>query len=46
MLYRFRRPMQESLKLFVKGVEKMVFIMIILMFAWSLSDLCTQLHTG
>ena len=39
-------PMQKSLNLFVRGVEKMVFIMIILMFAWSLSDLCTQLGTG
>ena len=39
-------PMQKSLTLFVRGVEKMVFIMIILMFAWSLSDLCTQLGTG
>ena len=46
MRFLSRRPMQESLMLFVKGIEKMVFIMIILMFAWSLSDLCTQLHTG
>ncbi len=46
MRFLTRRPMQESLSLFVKGVEKMVFIMFILMFAWSLSDLCTQLHTG
>ncbi len=46
MRFLSRRPLQESLKLFVKGVEKMVFIMFILMFAWSLSDLCTQLHTG
>ena len=46
MRFLSRRPMQESLKLFIKGVEKMVFIMFILMFAWSLSDLCTQLHTG
>ena len=41
-----RYPMQKSLNLFVRGVEKMVFIMIILMFAWSLSDLCTQLGTS
>ena len=41
-----RYPMQKSLNLFVRGVEKMVFIMIILMFAWSLSALCTQLGTG
>ncbi len=46
MRFRFHRPMQESLNLFVQGIEKMVYIMIILMFAWSLSDLCTQLHTG
>ncbi len=38
--------LQKSLKLFVKGIEKMVFIMIILMFAWSLSDICVRLQTA
>ena len=44
--FHSHHPMKKSLNLFVRGIEKMVFIMIILMFAWSLSDLCTQLHTG
>ena len=48
LVWRFlsHHPLQKSLNLFVQGIEKMVFIMIILMFAWSLSNLCTQLGTG
>ena len=42
--YRLKYPLKESLNTFIQGAEKMVFIMIILVFAWSLSDLCKQLN--
>ena len=37
---------KESINLFVRGMEKLVFICFVLVLAWTLSSLCKELHTG
>ncbi len=37
---------KESINLFVRGMEKLVFICFVLVLAWTLSSLCRELHTG
>ncbi len=36
----------DSLTLFFKGMEKLVYICSILVLAWTLSSICKELHTG
>jgi Na+/H+ antiporter NhaC len=40
------RSMMESLRIFVKGSESMIFIFFILILAWTLSSICKELHAG
>lgn len=46
MKHRQKLAYNESLKQFVTGMEKLVFICFILVLAWSLSSICKELHTG
>ncbi len=36
----------RSINHFVRGMEKLVFICLVLVLAWSLSSICKELHTG
>ncbi|HPF45440.1 MAG: L-lactate permease [Alphaproteobacteria bacterium] len=36
----------DSLNIFVRGMQKLVFICFVLVLAWTLSSLCRDLHTG
>ncbi|MBL4603650.1 MAG: hypothetical protein JKY84_12960, partial [Emcibacteraceae bacterium] len=36
----------ESLNIYVQGMQKLVFICLVLVFAWTLSSLCRELQTG
>ncbi|MCC3861290.1 Na+/H+ antiporter NhaC family protein [Pseudemcibacter aquimaris] len=36
----------ESLNIFVQGMQKMVFICIVLLLAWTLSSICSEMKTG
>ncbi len=37
---------RESFRAFLRGMGNMVFIVLILLLAWSLGDVCQMLHTG
>jgi len=39
-------PYTESLNIFIKGAEKLVYISIVLVLAWSLSSITSDLHTA
>jgi len=39
------RTLKESLGAFLKGMERMLFIIIVMLLAWSLGDVCKLLHT-
>lgn len=40
------KPYNESLNIFIQGMQKMVFICIVLVLAWTLGSICTELKTG
>ena len=40
------KPYDESLGLFFEGMQKLVFMCVILVLAWTLSSLCGELQTG
>ena len=37
---------KQSFKLFIKGISRVVFIIIVLLLAWSMGDVCKLLKTG
>lgn len=37
---------KQSFELFLKGISRVVFIIIVLLLAWSMGDVCKLLHTG
>ena len=39
-------PLKESFQIFIKGISRVVFILIVLLLAWSMGDVCKLLHTG
>ncbi|MBT5072463.1 MAG: hypothetical protein HOM63_01900, partial [Kordiimonadaceae bacterium] len=40
------KPWDESLGLFFEGMQKLVFMCMVLVLAWTLSSLCNELQTG
>jgi len=46
MKVMYQRTFNHTLGLFIQGAEKMIFIVFILILAWSLSSICKDLHTG
>ncbi len=47
LMYRHQKiPLNDSLNTFIKGTEKMVFVVIILILAWSLSSVVKALGTA
>ena len=41
-----KKPWDESLGMFFEGMQKLVFMCMVLVLAWTLSSLCNELQTG
>lgn len=47
LMYRHKKvSVEKSIRYYISGMEKMVFICVVLIFAWALSSICNDLNTG
>lgn len=47
LMYRHKKvSVEKSIRHYISGMEKMVFICVVLVFAWALSSICNDLNTG